>query len=452
MTTFTKSEKHDVNYLAAIFRIENIRAHTNADRLQIVSIFGNNVVTGLNAKAGDLYCYFPLECAISKEFLSFTNSFRDLELNMDKTKKGFFEENLRVRAARLRGEKSEGYIVPVSELERFAKDVLGQTFVVTEEYVGYDFDTFLDHQICKKYIARGTRIQNTAGKKTRGNTKRYESKLVENQFHFHVDTAHLKREVHKISPDDYIHISEKLHGTSVVISNVLCKRRLSLVDRIAQYFGANIQDTQYDKLYSSRQVIKNLRLDDESNTNHYYDSDVWGIVADKYFPCLQNGYTFYGEIVGYTPNGAYIQKNYDYGCNPGELDFYVYRMTFTNNKGDVFELSPLQVKDYCGRHGIKTPEVHYYGKARDLFPELDVENHWHDDFLQKMMEKYLEQKCHICKNDVWAEGVCLRVDKPNEWDCFKLKSFNFVMGETADRDKGEVDIESQESNVEEASE
>ena len=249
---FTKSKDHNANYLASIVRIDEFRPHPNADKLKIVALFGNNVITGITAQPG-LYCYFPLECAISKEFLSYSNSYRDPELNADKTIKGFFEQHGRVRALSLRGQKSEGYIIPVSSLESFIKDVLGKK--VTFE-AGTDFDTICDHQLCKKYIPLGTRTPGTPNKKTRGNTKRYESRLVENQFHFHPDTSHLKREIYKISPDDYISIVEKYHGCNFVVSNVLVKKKLTLRDKVARFFGVNIQDTEYGMIYSSRAVIK----------------------------------------------------------------------------------------------------------------------------------------------------------------------------------------------------
>jgi hypothetical protein len=69
------------NYLAKVHVISSLRKHSNADRLQCTSIDGNNVITGLDAKVGDVYVYFPVECTISKEFLSATNSFRDGVLN-----------------------------------------------------------------------------------------------------------------------------------------------------------------------------------------------------------------------------------------------------------------------------------------------------------------------------------------------------------------------------------
>lgn len=259
---FTKSEKHNPNYLASIVKIESFRSHANADKLKVTSLFGNNVITGINAESG-IYCYFPLECAISKEFLSYTNSFRDKELNRIKEQKGLFEENSRVKAVKLRGEKSEGYIVPVSQLESFAKDVLKQNIQISEKFVGSDFDLFFEHSFCKKYIPKGMRNSGESGKKkTKGNVKKYISRLVENQFHFHPSTEQLKRNIDKINPDDYIVITEKYHGTSFVVSNVIVKKKLSFFDKIGKFFGMNIVDTEYGMLYSSRSVLKNENLVD----------------------------------------------------------------------------------------------------------------------------------------------------------------------------------------------
>jgi len=446
---FTKSEKHNPNYLASIVKLSGLRKLPNSDRLQCVTIQGNNVITGLTAKDGDLYCYFPLESAISPEFLSFSNSFREPERNSDKTSKGFFEYHGRVRALRLRGEKSEGYIVPVSELERFAKEVLSKTITIDSSFSEQSFDLFFDTQLCKKYIPKGTNSQQASGKKTKGNVKRYASKLVENQFRFHEDTSHLKREVFKISPDDLISITEKLHGCNFIVSNVLVKRKLSWKDRLAKFLGAKVQETEYGMLYSSREVIKNHVMDDGKENNHFYDSDIWKIVADKIFPHLDTGISVVGEIVGYTPNGSAIQKKYDYGCNQGELDFWVFKVTYTSPNGNVYVFNHQQTVDFCSKFGFKTPKEHYYGKAKNLFPEISVDEHWHREFLEKMVDKYLEKKCQICKNDVWAEGVILRKDSPFEWDAFKLKSFNFLMHESAELDSGVVDLETAETVTEE---
>jgi len=91
------------------------------------------------------------------------------------------------------------------------------------------------------------------------------------------------------------------------------------------------------------------------------------------------------------------------------------------------------------------PATHYYGKAKDHFPEIADTNHWHENFLNKMINTYLEKKCTLCKNDVPSEGVILRKDTPHEWDAFKLKSFTFLEGESKQLDSGEVDMETAES-------
>lgn len=145
----TKSNNHNSNYLASVVKIETFLRHPNADKLKIASIYGNNVITGLTAKENDLYIYFPLESTISKEFLKYSNSFRDSQYNTDVLKKGMFEINGRVKAIRLRGEKSEGYIVPAKEVEDFCKNVLGKEFSFSEKHVGVDFDSIFDHVLLK---------------------------------------------------------------------------------------------------------------------------------------------------------------------------------------------------------------------------------------------------------------------------------------------------------------
>lgn len=446
---FNKSDKHNPNYLASIVKIETFRPHSNADKLKVVSLFGNNVITGINAERG-IYCYFPLECAISKEFLSYTNSFRDKELNRDKEQKGMFEENSRVKAIKLRSEKSEGYIVPVSQLEEFCGNVLGQKITIDEKFVGTDFDVLFEHVLCKKYIPKGMRNGGEGGKKkTKGNVKKYASRLVENQFHFHQDTEQLKRNIDKINPDDYISIVNKLHGCNFIVSHVLVKRKLSFVDKISKFFGANVVETEYGMLYASRAVIKNSIMDDGKENNHFYDTDIWKIVADKVFPSLPQGISVVGEIVGYTPSGQAIQKGYDYSCSPGNLDFYIFKVTHTSPCGKVYTFSHRETVEFCKKSGFKMPEVYYYGLAKNHFPEISTDNHWHENFLQKMIETYLEKKCDLCKNDVWKEGVVLRKDTPFEWDAFKLKCFNFILGESKQLDSGEVDMETAESVNEE---
>ena len=82
------SKDANKNYLAKVIRLPALQKHPNADRLQTAMIDFQNVILGPDAREGDLYVFFPLECEISSEFLSQTNSYRDKSLNEDKTQAG----------------------------------------------------------------------------------------------------------------------------------------------------------------------------------------------------------------------------------------------------------------------------------------------------------------------------------------------------------------------------
>ena len=223
--TLKISEKANHNYLAKVVELTNLRKHENADRLQCVAIDGNNVITGLDAQNGSLYVYFPLESAINKEFLSWGNCFEDKELNQNKEVKGFFNKKGRVRAIRLRGERSEGYIVPVQSVSDWIFIATGKNFKITSEHVNQEFDCIFDIQLCEKYVNReALKLRNSEKKNQKKVAK--ETKLIDNQFRFHIDTSPLKKCAENIHPNDLISITKKLHGTSFVVSKVLCKKPL----------------------------------------------------------------------------------------------------------------------------------------------------------------------------------------------------------------------------------
>lgn len=437
---FKISEKANPNYLAQIVKLENLRPHPNADKLQLCSIQGNNVIVSLDAKEKDVYVYFPLECAINKEFLSWSNSFSDKNLNVDKEATGFFNSKGRVRAVKLRGVPSEGYAVPVERFLAWIDD----TLYLKEEWIGQEFDSYDDILVCEKYVNPLTLKKKDKVNNKKQGKKAVESKLIENQFHFHIDTPQLKKLVSNVSPDDYISITKKYHGTSAVVSKVLCKRKLNWMEKFLKQLGVNIVDTEYDLVYSSRRVIKNSDVRGDS-VQHFYTSDIWGDAAKFLDSSLEPGITLYLEIVGYVKEGGFIQPKYDYGCSPGKFDVYVYRVTHTDCDGRVFEYSPSQVDEYCQRKGIKSVKTLYYGRAKDLF-DLDVHKHWHQNFLEKMIETYLEKNCEICKNKVPDEGIVLRRDVPNQIDVYKLKSFKFLQMETEQLDNDNfVDLESSDA-------
>lgn len=73
---------------------------------------------------------------------------------------------------------------------------------------------------------------------------------------------------------------------------------------------------------------------------------------------------------------------------------------------------------------------------------------WEAKVLDYLRDKYLEGIDPLCKSDAPMEGVVFRREK-NYIDSYKFKSFRFLQLESKSNDKGEVDIETQESVSEE---
>jgi RNA ligase (TIGR02306 family) len=114
--------------------------------------------------------------------------------------------------------------------------------------------------------------------------------------------------------EDEVVITRKLHGTNARYG-IVRKKKLSLLDRVKMLFGNKWAAFEY--VYGSHNVEKG------SDSQGFYDTDVWKTVANKYNirgklwdhvkdtyepNDLTEGVVLYGEIYG-----AGIQKNYDYG-------------------------------------------------------------------------------------------------------------------------------------------
>lgn len=428
------SENANSNYLAKVVQLHGIEKHPNADRLKVVKIDFQNVITGPEAQDGDICIFFPVECQISHEFLSHTNAFKNNELNRDKSQTGFFEEKGRVKALKLRGEKSMGYIVPISAFKGLLNDPVAEF----ADHIGEEFDTINDNLLCKKYEVK----QKQYSAKEKNGKKPRISRLVEGQVHLHVDTENLRKEAYKIKPEDHIDITYKVHGTSFWVSNVMTKRKLGIFDKLLKKCGVKIEDTEYDYVYGSRRVVKNEY--ETQGTQDYYDGDLWGEIKNELKDRIPKGFTLYGEALGYTKSGSYIQVDYDYGCCVGEKRIQIYRITFTNADGIVFNLSNEQCKEFCKCAGLEFVHEFYSGPAKDLLgtETQPVENHWHAEFIKYLEAQYNEKDCFMCKHKVPEEGIVVRKESLFQFEAYKLKSFAFLQYETELLDTGKEDMES----------
>lgn len=448
MKLYTKNKGS--NYLAKVVNLTQIDKHPNADKLAVAIVDHQKVIIGVDAKIGDSYIYFPLECRINHDLLSYTNSFSDPESNSDKKTKGFFSKQGRVKAIRLRGVESEGYLMPLGKLLEWLK--LNPEEFYSGDWWGMEFDSIAigdkDILLCEKYVPPMQYVKGPANQVKKDKTKRFD-RLVPDQFRFHVDTAHLKKNLHAIQAKDIITISEKLHGTSFVCANILVNRKLTWKEKLAKFFGVKVQAQEYGIIYSSRSVLKNAYLyEDDKKPNHWYKQDIWGLAKDRIQHALEKGITVYAEIVGQMPNGSWIQKNYDYGCAPNEFEVYVYRITSTNSDGKVVEFTTPQLQRYCQKYGLKHVPIHFYGRAEDYCSYMSEEiGGGVGDLLKDLRDDFLEKSCWMCKNKVPGEGVIISKEAET-FTAFKLKSWAFFEQESKALDSGEADIETQESQGE----
>lgn len=435
------------NYCATIVSISTLNPLPKCDNVVQAIIYGNSIIVGKDTKIGDIGLYFPLETKLSEVFLSNNNLFRNKELNKDKEKCGYFEDHGRIKAVKFRGHKSEGFFIPLNSL-----DFLNVSLENLD--LGTEFDELNTIKICEKYIpANQIREQNLNNKSGKKAVKI--DRLVENQFRLHNDTSQLKKNLHLLFPDDIISITNKLHGTSFVVGKVLVKKQLTLKEKIAKFFGVNVIETEYDTIYSSRNVVKNKFLQVDKNHNHFYSYDLWEDIKNELEPFIQNGITLYGEAVGYLKTGKMIQSGYHYGAKNNCFDIYIYRITSTNLDGKVIEFSWNQIKEYCKKYDIKHVPEFFYGRAIDFKtytnrPITEEElGLWRDNFLKYLSISYSmnDSKCYMNNSEVPAEGVVIKVDKLESCEAYKLKNYLFLERETKELDKGEVDIETQESLI-----
>lgn len=431
------------NYCATVVTLKEFRELAGCNNIKGAVIFGNQVVVSKDAKAGDIGVFFPVETQLSAGFCAGNNLFRKAENNADPSAKGFFEDHGRVKCAKFRGHKSEGFWIPI-ECLAFTGIELAYIEAIAE---GASFDFIGEIEICRKYVPR----RNPAGA-PRGQKRpkvKPEDRLLPGQFQFHIDTENLRRNIQKILPGDRISITEKWHGTSAVYANILSQRELPWYEKLARLLGVRVQETEYQFVWSSRRVIKGVGEKPKADAQHFYSSDIWGHVAEEIRGSIPYGYTIYGEIVGFTPDGAPIQDGYHYGCAPGQHQFLVYRVTVTNPTGMVVELSGDQLIDFCMTHSLSPVRQLYVGTANGFLtanrPNLSLEQ-WQAELLAWLESSYVrDQPCPHNNHEVPAEGIVLRVEHLDRVEAFKLKNFTFLKRESDLLDVGHMDTETAES-------
>ena len=434
-------------YTAFITRIKNVRPHPNADRLQLGECFGNTIVVSLEYEDNQLGIYFPSDGQLSVEFAEANNLLRKKDENGNNIG-GYMDASKRnVTAIKLRGEKSDGLFLPLKSLESFGD--------VTTLHEGDRIDNFNGHEICRKYIPRHNHRNGGASS---GNRTRKKKVNIAPLFVEHADTEQLAYNLGAFKAGDEIEITLKMHGTSqrTAYLPVFQGYKRTFWDKIRRKEGTPIYDWGYVS-GTRRTVLENFE-------GGYYGSNEFREAHSKFFEGkLWKGEEVYYEVVGFTHTGTPIMATADnkklndkefikqygqtttfsYGCAPHafetklennlpQSDIYVYRMTMTNEDGDVVEYTTDFMRYRCEQMGVKTVPVMWKGTIPENYgmEEIwDESGHWHyaesaGEWIKDVAEQYYDGPDPIGKTHV-REGVVVRILNRPKFCAYKHKNFSF---------------------------
>jgi len=269
-----------------VARINEIKPIEGADNIEQGVIGGwNCIIKKGEYKVDDLVVVATTDAVIPQELSDAMNV------------TNYLRKGGRVRTVKLRGVYSECLIIPLSHVPYKGTR--------NEYFEGRDM---MEAMSIFKYEPPAVQVQLSSGRKLKYHQNP--------NFGIYYKFPNIKNVSGMFTEQDIVEITRKIHGTNARFG-IVKKSKLSLWDRVRKFFGKEWVDYEY--VYGSHNVEKG------SDSQGFYDTDVWRTVAEKYnireklwdlFKLIkdhygiEDGIVIYGEIYG--PG---IQKNYDYGLS-----------------------------------------------------------------------------------------------------------------------------------------
>jgi RNA ligase (TIGR02306 family) len=290
------------NSVCFVARINEIKPIEGADNIELAVIGGWNCIV----KKGDYEADQLVAVATTDAVIP-----QDLSDSMNVT--NYLRKGQRVRTVKLRGVYSECLVISLDSLPQ-----------MKEQYtkgIGYYWDEgadLMEKLGIFKYEPPAVEVQLASGRKIRYSQNP--------NFGIYYKFPNMKNVQGMFNEFDEVEVTRKIHGTNARFG-IVKKKKLSIWDKVKRFFGDKW--VEYEYCYGSHNVEKG------SDSQGFYDSDVWKTIAEKYhireqlwnlFKSLQDvyeigsGIVIYGEIYG--PG---IQKNYDYGLK--EIEYAGFDMT-----------------------------------------------------------------------------------------------------------------------------
>ena len=450
-----------------------------------MDVFGTTTTVGLDVKIGDMGIYFPTDLQLSIEYCVANHLCRKNPID-GTADSGYMDGDKRnVTAIKLRGERSDGLYAPIKSLETFGD--------ITKLKAGDTIDVFNGVEICKKYIPRSNKRAVAGAGNGKAKSKKPKAPIAP-LFTEHSDTSQLAYNLNAFKPGDEIEITLKMHGTSqrTAYVPVLKGYKRTFWDWLLRRPGKPVYE--YGYVSGTRRTILN---DYEGG---FYGSNAFRKQhADAFEGKLWKGETVYYEVVGFTDTGAPIMGDcqnkklndkdfvkqygeitrFSYGCSPTgasetrltdlndldtayvisapQSDLYVYRMTMTNEDGDVVEYTPDFMRYRCEQMGVKTVPVFWKGAIPIDDEDFESFAPGEDDMVPEMIyltpgewimekaEEYYDGRDPVGRTHV-REGVVVRILNRPKFTAYKHKNFEFRVLE------GIVKADAEAPDMEEAEE
>ena len=460
-----------MSYTGFVCQIKNLRNHPNGDNLYLGECFGNTVAVSRNGYIpGMTGVYFPTDGQLSTEFCQVNNLLRLRDENGHSIPGGGYmdPDKRNVTAIKLRGEKSDGLFLPLSCLDYCFEDG-----AAAHLKIGDTIDVVNGHDICTKYIPRRSK---RVGRPTDGNRTRKKRVPLAPLFVEHADTEQLAYNLGAFRSGDEVEITLKMHGTSqrTGFLPVFSGFRRTIWDKLFRRDGEPIYT--YDIVTGTRRTVIN------GEDGGYYGSNAFRMPHSELFRGkLWKGETVYYEVVGFTDTGAPIMAEcgnkklndkdfvkqygqtttFSYGCAPfpeyeSELDplaplvmtkpqsdIYVYRMTMTNEDGNVVEYTPDFMRYRCEQMGVKTVPVFWKGIIPENPASADDPTIEPGEWIKNVAERFYDGPDPIGKTHI-REGVVVRIINKPKFCAYKHKNWYFKALE------GIVKVEAEAPDMEEA--
>jgi hypothetical protein len=343
------------NYCAMVVEVKSLKNLEWCDNILWAPLMWYQAIVSTNTKVWDIGILFWPETELSHDFCYYNNLYRDSSKNRDTTITWYVEHHKRVKAVKLRWHKSNSLFMPIHCL--FYVD-----FDESKLNIWDMFNEINDVEICKKFIPL---VRNSA----RSPNHKINDKHIcidKKMFPEHIDTVRTSYMWNKIKDDDFVYVTQKLHGTSIRFWNCISQPKLPRYKSLAcRWFG--LSWSTYMEHVWSHHVIKT-----EWGPTWYYKEDIRSKAHKKFKWIIPKDWVLYWEMIW--PS---IQKNYWYSLDEWEYETYIYRITTVNANWITSDLSREWVKEFCRNNNIKhVPELwKWFYKNLDIDLFMDIKFH-----------------------------------------------------------------------------